>query len=45
MIMQAAFFEISGILPTEQAVAAIKKAIKKTYGNKGEAIVEMNYKA
>ena len=45
MIMQAAFFEISGILPTEQAVAAIKKAIKKTYGNKGEAVVEMNNKA
>ena len=45
VVMQAAFFKISGILPVEQAVAAIKKAIKKSYGNKGEAIVDMNNKA
>ena len=44
-IMQAAFFKISGILPQDQAVAAIKKAIKKTYGRYGEAVVEQNYKA
>ncbi len=45
MIMQTAFFLISGILTQEQAIAAIKKAIKKTYGNKGEKVVEMNYGA
>jgi pyruvate-ferredoxin/flavodoxin oxidoreductase len=42
VIMQTAFFKISGILPEEQAVAAIKKAIKKTYGRYGEKVVEMN---
>ena len=45
MIMQTAFFKISGILPEEQAVDEIKKAIKKTYGKKGDKIVEMNYSA
>ena len=35
MIMQTAFFKLSGILPDEQAIAAIKKAIKKTYGTQG----------
>ena len=42
MIMQAAFFKLSGVLPEEQAVAAIKKAIKKSYGRYGEKTVEMN---
>ncbi|MCD6288543.1 MAG: pyruvate:ferredoxin (flavodoxin) oxidoreductase [Candidatus Hydrogenedentes bacterium] len=45
MIMQTAFFKISNILPEDQAIEEIKKAIKKTYGKKGEKIVEMNYKA
>jgi len=45
MIMQTAFFNISAILPQEQAIAEIKKAIKKTYGSKGDEVVEMNYKA
>ena len=45
MIMQTAFFVISGILTKEEAIAAIKKAIKKTYGNKGDKVVEMNYSA
>ncbi len=45
MVMQTAFFKLMGIIPEEQAIAAIKKAIKKTYGSKGEAVVEMNYKA
>jgi pyruvate-ferredoxin/flavodoxin oxidoreductase len=45
MIMQTAFFKISDILPREQAVEEIKKAIKKTYGKKGDKIVEMNYRA
>jgi pyruvate-ferredoxin/flavodoxin oxidoreductase len=45
MIMQTAFFVISGILPKDEAVAAIKDAIKKTYGRKGEKVVNMNYSA
>jgi pyruvate-ferredoxin/flavodoxin oxidoreductase len=45
MIMQTAFFVISGILPQEEAVNAIKREIKKTYGKKGEKVVEMNYAA
>jgi len=45
MIMQAAFFKLAGILPEEQAVAAIKKAIKKSYGRYGDKVVEMNNQA
>jgi pyruvate-ferredoxin/flavodoxin oxidoreductase len=45
MIMQTAFFVISGIIPKEQAVEAIKKEIKKTYGKKGGMILDMNYAA
>jgi pyruvate-ferredoxin/flavodoxin oxidoreductase len=42
MIMQTAFFVISGILPKDEAIAAIKNALKKTYGHKGEKVVQMN---
>jgi len=45
MIMQTAFFAISGIISKDDAIKAIKKAIKKTYGNKGDKIVNMNYGA
>jgi len=45
MIMQTAFFMISNILPKDKAIEAIKKAIAKTYGAKGEKIVKMNYAA
>ncbi len=45
MIMQTAFFMISGILSQQEAIDAIKNAIKKTYGTKGEKIVQMNYDA
>ena len=45
MIMQTAFFMISGILKKEEAIGAIKKAIKKTYGIKGDKIVNMNNSA
>ncbi len=45
MIMQTAFFLISGILTQDEAIKAIKKAIKKTYGKKGDSVVEMNYSA
>ncbi len=44
-IMQTCFFAISGILPKDEAIAQIKNAIKKTYGSKGEEIVQKNYKA
>ena len=42
VIMQTAFFKISNIIPLDTAVKAIKGAIKKTYGRKGEKIVAMN---
>jgi len=45
MIMQTAFFKISNIIPLDVAVGAIKDAIKKSYGKKGEKIIEMNNKA
>jgi pyruvate-ferredoxin/flavodoxin oxidoreductase len=41
-IMQTCFFAISGVLPREQAIEAIKKSIKKTYGKRGEAVVRKN---
>jgi pyruvate-ferredoxin/flavodoxin oxidoreductase len=44
-IMQTCFFAISGILPREEAIEAIKKAIKKTYGKRGEAVVQKNFEA
>lgn len=44
-IMQTAFFHLAGVIPSEQAIKAIKKAIEKTYMKKGKEIVEMNYKA
>ncbi|MFW5841572.1 MAG: pyruvate:ferredoxin (flavodoxin) oxidoreductase, partial [Planctomycetota bacterium] len=44
-IMQTCFFYLSGILPQVDAIEAIKGAIKKTYGKKGDKIVQMNYKA
>ncbi|MGD9717537.1 MAG: pyruvate:ferredoxin (flavodoxin) oxidoreductase, partial [Sulfuricurvum sp.] len=44
-IMQTCFFAISGILPRDEAIEKIKKSIRKTYGVKGEALVEMNYAA
>jgi pyruvate-ferredoxin/flavodoxin oxidoreductase len=42
VIMQTAFFKISGVIDIETAVAAIKTAIKKTYGKKGDKIITMN---
>jgi pyruvate-ferredoxin/flavodoxin oxidoreductase len=44
-IMQTCFFAISGVLPREEAIEQIKKAIKKTYGKKGDAIVQQNFLA
>ncbi len=44
-ILQSAFFKITGIIPYEEAVGYMKKAIVKSYGKKGENIVNMNYAA
>ncbi len=44
-IMQTCFFLISGILPPEEAIAKIKEAVKKTYGRKGQRLLERNYAA
>ncbi|MFA7174063.1 MAG: pyruvate:ferredoxin (flavodoxin) oxidoreductase [Kiritimatiellia bacterium] len=44
-VMQAAFFKISGILPEDEAIASLKAAANKSYGSKGEAVVQMNWNA
>jgi len=44
-VMQTCFFAISGILPKERAIEAIKHAVEKTYGAKGKAIVDRNFAA
>ncbi len=44
-IMQTCFFAISGILPQDEAIAKIKNAIQKTYGKKGEDVVNKNFAA
>ena len=44
-ILQSAFFKITGIIPYEDAVTYMKQAIVKSYGKKGEHIVNMNYAA
>lgn len=44
-VMQVCFFALSGVLPREEAIAQIKKSIRKTYGKKGEEVVQMNITA
>jgi pyruvate-ferredoxin/flavodoxin oxidoreductase len=44
-IMQTCFFAISGVLPREEALGHIKKAIEKTYGKRGPEIVKRNWAA
>ena len=44
-IMQSAFFKITNVIPYELAVSEMKHAIEKSYGKKGEAVVNMNYAA
>jgi pyruvate-ferredoxin/flavodoxin oxidoreductase len=44
-VMQTCFFAISGILPKEEAIAQIKKSIRKSYGKRGEAVVQRNFQA
>jgi pyruvate/2-oxoacid:ferredoxin oxidoreductase alpha subunit/pyruvate/2-oxoacid:ferredoxin oxidoreductase beta subunit/Pyruvate/2-oxoacid:ferredoxin oxidoreductase gamma subunit len=44
-VMQTAFFKLSGVLPEEDAIKLIKKAVEKTFARKGREIVEMNWRA
>ena len=44
-VLQSAFFKLSNVLPVEDAVGYMKKAIVKSYGNKGDDVVKMNYAA
>ncbi|MBE9055608.1 pyruvate:ferredoxin (flavodoxin) oxidoreductase [Sphaerospermopsis sp. LEGE 08334] len=44
-VMQTCFFAVSGVLPREEAIEQIKKSIRKSYGKKGEEIVQMNIQA
>lgn len=44
-VMQVCFFAVSGVLPKEEAIAHIKHSIQKTYGKKGDEIVQMNLNA
>jgi len=44
-VMQTCFFSVSGVLPKEEAILAIKNSIQKAYGKKGEEIVKMNIAA
>lgn len=45
MIMQAAFFKITNIIPIDDAVKYLKEAVVKSYGKKGDKVVNMNYEA
>ena len=44
-VMQTCFFAISGVLPKDEAIAAIKHSIEKTYGKRGPEIVQKNFEA
>jgi pyruvate-ferredoxin/flavodoxin oxidoreductase len=44
-IMQTCFFAISGVLPRDLAIEQIKYSIQKTYGKRGDAVVQKNYEA
>ena len=44
-IMQSAFFKLANIIPSEQAIEYMKAAAKKSYGKKGDAVVQKNYDA
>ena len=45
MIMQAAFFKLTEVIPVEDAIKYLKEGIEKTYKKKGQQIIEMNWKA
>jgi len=44
-VLQTCFFAISGVLPREEAIAAVKEAIRKTYGRRGAEVVRRNEEA
>ncbi|MDY3855126.1 MAG: pyruvate:ferredoxin (flavodoxin) oxidoreductase [Butyribacter sp.] len=44
-ILQSAFFKLADVMPIDEAVEYMKQAAKKSYSKKGDAVVEMNYKA
>lgn len=44
-IMQTCYFALSGVLPREEAIGQIKKAIEKTYYKKGQKVIDQNFKA
>lgn len=44
-ILQTCFFHLANVLPTDQAITAIKHAVKKTYQHKGEIVVKLNFDA
>ncbi|MGN0317650.1 MAG: pyruvate:ferredoxin (flavodoxin) oxidoreductase [Lachnospira sp.] len=44
-ILQSAFFKLADVMPIDDAVKYMKEAAKKSYSKKGDAVVEMNYKA
>lgn len=45
MVTQSAFFKLANVIPMEKAIVLLKEAIKKTYGKKGQNIVDMNCEA
>jgi pyruvate-ferredoxin/flavodoxin oxidoreductase len=45
MIMQTAFFKLSNVLPLEEALELLRDSVRKTYGNKGDKVVDMNISA
>lgn len=45
MVIQSAFFKLAKVLPLEEAVEHLRDSIYKTYGKKGDKVLEMNYKA
>ncbi|MBQ6368880.1 MAG: pyruvate:ferredoxin (flavodoxin) oxidoreductase [Parasporobacterium sp.] len=44
-VLQSAFFKLANIIPSEDAIRLMKEAAKKTYGRKGDDVVNMNYAA
>ncbi|MCQ2543213.1 MAG: pyruvate:ferredoxin (flavodoxin) oxidoreductase [Lachnospiraceae bacterium] len=44
-ILQSAFFKLANVMPIDEAIDYMKQAAKKSYSKKGDAVVEMNYKA
>ncbi len=44
-VLQTCFFALSGVLPRDQAITQIKASIRKTYGSKGDAVVQQNFRA